>query len=358
MAVYFIIFFLNLIFCVIGYHYKWLDKAGAFIMTMIMFLLCGLRSVECGTDTINYYHIFSYNAQFNEQRLEPLFILLRNSISEFQIFLIIFAFGTYAILYYVVQKEVRYCSIAILIFMISTTKFFPESFNIIRQSLAASIILWGFTEWNKNRISNKIKTLILFVIATLFHYSSFVAFLFLIVGNVKFNKTVTYIIIIVTLILGIFGITRNIVQNFIVHIGESNINSLVTHYVNYGYRVDNLMHFSSLILWLIPLSYFAITCYPITKMARMKYGYYYNVFFIATIVGNLLIPALDWGLRLIFSVMIIQVIVIPDAIRYAARKQRFLIFSAIMLCSISYLFYIYHLQYNIVTSIVPYESII
>lgn len=319
-----------------------------------MCILCCMRDLDCGTDTINYYQIFFLNSELSDQRLEPLFLLVRNSISNFQVFLSFFAITTYLIIYEQCAKRVRYTSLAILIFMITPTKFFPESFNIIRQSLASAIILWGIVEWNKKKI---IPTLVLFTIATLFHYSSIIAFLLMFIPRHQISFKCTTLLVIITCILGIKGTTSLIVQKFVIFLGETDIHPVISAYARYAFRVDNTMQFSSLILWLVPLSFFAITCYPFNEKAKEKYGYYYNVFLIGTILGNLFIPALDWGIRFVFSIMIIQILVIPLALEYAENKQKVFIVGATMICSAAYLFYIYHLQFFGETSIVPYRSI-
>lgn len=355
MVIYFFLFTLNIIACLIGYNNNKLDKASSLCITIFMCALCSLRDTNCGTDTINYYRIFFYNPELSDMRLEPLFLLIRNSFSNFQLFLTFFAIITYGITYYVCSKEVRYTSLALLIFMISPTKFFPESFNIIRQSLAAALILWGFVQWNNH---NKIFTLLLFATAVTFHYSSIIAFLFLLVTRKKIKFNYVLIGVLVTLMMGISGVTTLFVQKFVVSLGEADIHPIITVYARYGLRTDNIMHFSTLVLWLVPLSLFAITCYPKTEVAHNKYQYFYNVFLIGVILGNLFIPPMDSGIRFVFSIMVTQLIVIPAALKYSGNKQKMTIFLSIIICAMSYIFYIYHLQYYQETSIVPYQSIL
>ena len=355
MVIYFFLFTLNIIACLVGYNNNKLDKASSLCIIILMWALCSLRSTNCGTDTINYYRIFFFNPEASDMRLEPLFLLIRNSFSNFQLFLTFFAIITYGITYYICAKEVRYTALAILIFMISPTKFFPESFNIIRQSAAAAFILWGFVQWNKHKIKY---TLLLFSIAVTLHYSSIIAFLFLIVTRNQIKFKIALIGVLTTLVLGISGITTLTIQKFVIALGEANIHPIITVYARYGLRINNTMHFSSLVLWLVPLSLFAITCYPKSQSAHNKYQYFYNVFLIGVILGNLFIPPMDSGIRFVFSIMVTQLIVVPAALKYSGRKQKKLIVLSIMICAMSYLFYIYHLQYFPETSIVPYQSIL
>ena len=356
MAIYFFLLFLNVIFCLVGYNNKTFDKFGGFLIALFMCGLCCLRDLYCGTDTINYHRIFFYNPEMSDQRLEPLFLGVRNSFSNFQLFLSFFAVGTYAIIYYICAKEVRYTSLALLIFMITPTKFFPESFNIIRQSLASALILWGFMEWNNKKLVN---TLVLFTIATLFHYSSFIAIFFMLVPRQKIIgfKWAT-ILVGTTCLLGITGITSLFVQTFVVGLGEADIHPLITTYARYGLRINHTMQVSSLVLWLIPLTVFTIVCYPFSEKAKEHYRYYYSVFLIGTIIGNLFIPPMDSGIRFVFSIMITQILVVPAALKYAGNQQKAFIAASILLCTASYIFYIYHLQFFYETSIVPYKSIL
>ena len=356
MTIYFFLLILNLIFCYIGYNFKLADKVGAIIIVTIMCALCSLRAIDCGTDTVNYYRIFAYNPELSDERLEPLFLLVRNSISNFQVFLAFFAVISYLIIGRIVCKEVRYSSLAVLIFMISPTKFFPESFNIVRQSFACAFILWGFVEWWKNR---KIRTIILFVIATSFHYSSVFAFLFLLVSRKKMIKFRTVVILVsVTFLIGILGMTGHLVQNLVTALGEANIHPLITGYAKYGFKVDHTMTLASLFLWLFPLSLFAIVSYPFKSKAKSHVCYLYNVFMIGTIIGNVFIPALDWGLRFVFSIMITQILAIPIALKYSSKAQKICIVTSIGVCILAYAYYIVHLQYFPATSIVPYKSIL
>ena len=355
MAVYFILFTLCALFCLIGYNNNKFDKAGSLLITLFMCTLCSLRALNCGTDTINYYRIFFFNPEISDLRLEPLFLLIRNSFSDFQFFLAFFAIITYGIVYRICSKEVRYTSLAIFIFMISPTKFFPESFNIIRQSTAAAFILWGFVEWNNQK---KWQTIILFIIATTLHYSSILAFLFLFLPRGVIGSKLAMMVVLATFLLGISGITTIAVQKFVVSLGNAEIHPLITTYARYGFRVNNTMHFSSLLLWLTPLSLFAISCYPKREVAKQNYQYYYNVFLVGVILGNLFIPPMDSGIRFVFSIMITQIIVVPSALKYASNRQKGYIVGCIAICAASYLFYIYHLQFFNETSIVPYRSII
>lgn len=355
MSIYIFLFFLNFIFCIIGYNNNRFDKVGSLLLMLFMCLLCCLRDLDCGTDTINYHRIFFYNTELSDQRLEPLFLLARNYISDFQLFLAFFALLNYSIVYYVCAKEVRYISLAILIFMISPTKFFPETFNIIRQSTASAFILWGFMKWNNRKI---LYTIILFSIATLFHYSSIIAFSCLLIPRSPISYKFSLVAVLVTLFCGISGVVTIAIQNFVVALGEADLHPIITTYAHYGLKIHHTMQFSSLVLWLFPLSLFAITCYPQKKEAKLHYGYYYNVFLIGVILGNLFIPPLDSGLRFVFSIMIVQIIVVPVALKYAGMQQKALIAGSVLICAASYLFYIYHLQYYSEVSIVPYKSII
>lgn len=305
----------------------------------------------CGTDTINYYRIYYFNTLLQDERLEPLFLLVRMIMPSFQLFLAFFSIITYGIIGWIISKNVKYKCLGVLIFMISATKFFPESFNIVRQSVATSFILWSFVRFNNKKYWSSV---ILLVIASLFHYSSGIALLFFSVK--KYNPGFKFVIVVLisTFFIGLFNISATALQQIIIKLGEFTSNPLLLAYSRYGYKSNLLMAFTSRLVWLLPLTLLALTTYPSSLIAKKKYGFYYSIFFIATVIGNLIIPALDSGLRLVFSINIIQLLVVPMAYQYYSTVQKSILLGVLIFSSALYVFYLYSLTTSPITSIVPY----
>lgn len=352
MATYIILLFAVVLLCIGAGKNKKRQVICSAIILGIMATMCALRGINCGTDNINYLQIFT---QKEYSSLEIGFIASYYIFPNFQLWLSAFAIATYSILFFQLKKETLYMCMGVLIFMISTSKFFPESFNVIRQSLAASLILWSFISWQH---SKKSQAFLGILTAMLFHTSSIIALPFFLLKKIKFPYWICAVGVILTVILGMRHIINETLQLFVIGATEYNSNDNLTDiankYSSYGYN-ESEANAKGMLVNTFPISAMVLITYPWSKEAKEKFGFYYNIFFIATIIGNIFIPAMQYGFRLVFSIQIVQVLVLPLAYQYSKKVWRQLIICYLAVLSIIYLYYIYLLPISGIRSIVPYR---
>lgn len=352
MIFYLILLLFTVLCCVYANGNKRKEIVCAGLLLVTLGTLCGLRGLDCGTDNINYYSIFKYK---DYDSLEYAFIGSLYIISNFQIWLFCYAMATYMILFFQLKKETKYMCLGVLIFMISTSKFFPESFNVIRQSIAASLMLWAFVNWNHCK---RLDAFIAIFIAALFHTSSIIALPFFLLKKISIPFSICLVSLILTLILGMLHIFNDTLQLFALGFTDYNsadsVADVVNKYSSYG-NGTSYLNAKAMLTNTFPITAMALLTYPFSKEAKNKYGFYYNIFWIATLIGNVFIPAMVYGFRIVFSLQIVQLLVLPLAYQYGKRHIRQLIICYLILLSIVYLHYLYLLPIVGIRPIIPYK---
>lgn len=187
-----------------------------FSLFLVSFL-AGIRDLSIGTDIYYYFyqifHDFSANnmsilAEEKARGTEIGFVILMKFASAFNninfaMFLI--EFFTALPIYVIAMDKKEKGSLIVLVFLLTM---YVRSFNLIRQSLAMTIIILSTYYYLKKE---KNKTFILTIIAISIHYSaiiSIVIYYLIYVSslNDKYNKTILYFIIYLILFASIFGI--------------------------------------------------------------------------------------------------------------------------------------------------------
>lgn len=355
MVVYIVIWALTTGCCLYAGTNRKKEVVCSFVLLFVMMMMCGLRGLECGTDNINYLRIFQ--TQYYDSPLEVGFIASYKLVPNFQLWLFLYALFSYAILFCQLKKETVYCCLGVLIYMISTTKFFPESFNIIRQVLAASIMLWAFVAWQH---SKKAQALLGIVIATAFHTSSVIALPFFLLKYMRFPFWLAASGLVFTVALGMAHVINDVLQLFA--LGFSEFNSadatadIAAKYSSYG-GDTSFLNAKAMLTNTVPITAMALLTYPFSAKAKEAYGFYYNVFFVTTMIGNIFIPAMVYGFRLVFSLQIVQVLVLPLAYQHHKKAGRQLLVCYLLFLSVVYFYYLYTLTFVGVRTIVPFRFI-
>lgn len=353
MGLYLILFIINIAVIIAAKRNVAYNKICAFLLLSFMCTLCACRDLYCGRDTLNYYNIYTEDPD-NILR-EPLYVLSMLCIPDFRLFLIFYCIPIYYITYYCLSKEVKLCCIGLLVYMISPSKFFPESFNIIRQSLSGALILWAFTEMRAKR---KTRAIILILIACGFHFSSIVAFPFLFLSRIKLKQVPVLISIMASFLIGLMfssGSLMKFIGNNIGGLGGDVFQLISLKILSYS---DNFgtASFSYNLTLTIPLTLACIFCYPLSKRAKIQYRYYYNIFFVTTLIANVVIPAIAYGFRFVYSLEYIQMLVIPNAYLYGTKRQKICIIIVLILFTLLYFHYLLNLPSNSDRTIVPYKA--
>ena len=323
----------------------------------LAWLLCGLRGDTVGTDTFNYLSPFSSSKQIGRTS-ELLFYLTYRLVPFPHLWLFLTACLIYVPLFGIVKKETYYAAVAVLIYMISVTKFFPESFNIIRQSIAASFILACFVDWAAER---KKRSLLFLLIAVLFHNSSVIALPFLWLKNIRFRPAVVWTGVIATFLIGLSQMFNEVIGLFILGMDAvagdgSAIGDTLSTYAAYGSN-GTTFNTNFIVGNTLPLSMMCLLTTPTSRTDRSDV-FYFNIMFVTTLIANIMIAATQYGFRLVFSLYIVQILVVANAYCYKNRIGRQLLTLFIGMLGLLYVYYLYGLSRGIagdLDTIIPYR---
>lgn len=340
---YIFIVILGILCCIFGGNDKKRQFFFGAVFWFSMFIISGLRSYTFNLDTVNYLNSFKQNS--TEFHIEYLFYRSMNIIRHPRLWLLFIQALIYFPLIIISSRETKYCCLAAFIYLTSSTKFFTESFNIIRQCVAASFILFSFVEMKKN---NKGYSYIYMIIAILFHFSSIIAvpFWFInksIIYKIFLNKYFSISLIIGTFLLGLSGIANHLISDFIFSLdmlggsSSGNLSDTLSKYSAYGGNGVGFNH-NFIIATCLPITLLTVITYPNTRVKRDHYKYFYTILLIVTSIGNIIIPSTQFGFRLTFAISVVQILVFPLAFQYSSKKQKWLLlgYLTVSLCLFLY----------------------
>jgi len=176
------------------------------LMAIVTIFISGLRHVMVGHDTLQFYNAFSVlgNRPWSELSVTTHYEwgykiinkLLYTISSNPQFF--IFATSTFITIAFTVFIY-RYSNGYILSWVIYLTWSFPNSQNLLRQSIAVSILLFGIQFLIKKKYK---KYMLVIAFATLFHRSAIFAIIIAFIVRIK-NKFIAIVACVVGTCLGI-----------------------------------------------------------------------------------------------------------------------------------------------------------
>lgn len=173
-------------------------KKKVFLGFLPMFLLSAFRNIEVGNDT--KFYISSYQKYFNEPflklptNIEPGFYILNKIIGFIsngneRAFILLVSFITMLLFAVVIYKNSS--NVGLSIFLFYSYYFFFYSLSAIRQYLAMSVAMNGFFSYRKG---NKKIGLFILLISFLFHYSSILLIIPIVLINLKPSiKNIIYV---------------------------------------------------------------------------------------------------------------------------------------------------------------------
>lgn len=355
MLIYVMLLALTVLGCIYAGDNRKREIEIGFAITCFCLVLCGLRGLYCGTDNINY--LFRFNSGYHPSQYEVGFLASMKIIRNFHLWLFLYAAATYLIFFFQIKKETRYICIALLIYIISPSNFFSETFNIIRQALAASLMLWSFVSWNSNK---RLEALFALLIAMTFHASSVIALPLLFLKNLRIPFCICIVGLVGTLILGAKNMTNQMLQLFTLGLEQYSFSDTTTQladkYAAYG-QSSFSYNLTGILATTFPITCLAILSYPFSEESKRKYGMYYNIFVVATMLGNVFIPAMQYGFRLVYSLQIVQPLVVAMAYQYGTPKIRQLFRWLFWGIALIWLYVMSNLPSKGIHPIVPYKFI-
>ena len=158
---------------------------------------------------------------------------------------------------------------------------FLPTITIMRQFLAASIILYAFTQ--KKRHKN-LKSYLLILFASIFHGAALIGFSFILIEKYKINRPLKMLIPLIALIIGYFGYFSKILNAFVFFVPTRYLG----HLDRYAYTEPNIgiLHLILIVIYiaqyLIEILYKKDTGASATEIDFLEKGqmFYFTFYFI------------------------------------------------------------------------------
>lgn len=319
------------------------------IIVVIMVLLNGLRGLDVGQDTQNYYLMYA-NADMSG-RIEPLFRILVLSLRwlglSYNAFLCIVAFLIYFPIYGFIRKWSLNPCLSIVVYMTFSVFFFQNSFNVLRNAIAASFLLWGIGYLEDGKVK---KAIVPSIIAVGFHYSTLIALPFIILA--KYTKQVKGVIPLVLLGCSVVvGLSSTFYENtFTMLLQQLSLldGDVSDNYSKYLSDIaETKVNANGIIMLMAPftmISLLSFTSKKISKTFRM-------VFFYGTFLGNILVSVL-YTYRLTLFMTLTALILIPQLCKESHPMVKLITYGVVVVMA-SY--FIYGLINETTTNILPYH---
>lgn len=286
-----------------------LNVRTSFILIILLVLLNGLRGLDVGRDTMNYFSM--YSAKGASERIEPLFSLLITALksvgASFNFFLCVTAILTYMPLYGFIKKWSINPCLSLVVYLSFSVFFFQNSFNVIRNAISASFLLWSIGYITESKYK---KAIIPGLIAIGFHYSSLIAIPFLLLAKItKETKSIIAIPILIASI--IIGLSSAFYENALTAILQQvsfASGAAADNYLDYLSDIDEIeVNTNGIIMLIAPLSLITLLSFltkRIDNTLRM-------VLFYGTILGNLFVSVL-YTYRLTLFMTLVSLVIIPQ----------------------------------------------
>ena len=319
-----------------------------------MLLLCGLRAENVGADTHNYMDYAL--GRIDSVHFGVVYELFRNITKALgghaNMFLMILAAFTYIPLYYVIKIKSLYPMVSVLIYMIASSRFYLETFNISRQSIAIIFLLASYCYFVDKKYFG---VAITYLCAVMFHVSSLFVLPFFLIDKISLpNLKLCSLILLISVIVGLSDITAFITELLDTLFSLSDSDSGFASFGRYGGRTLNLE-------WNIvgKLSH----CIPCTLLALFTYSksssksFLYKMLFFGAVILNLMLTN-RFCERFASMFLISQILVIPIALSELTGFRKLLLKYFIAVLGMLYVIVLYQ-QYNTVGSdyyyVIPYH---
>lgn len=305
------------------------QKPFLFLSFILLFILFAFRDISVGTDTINYEERFYryQDIEWLRDLLDPGWVL----ISDLTLFLgfdyrglmVISALLCMLPIYYVANKHSKNPMLTITLYVV--LYFYLQSFNITRQYIAVGIVFLSVSFL----LSGKRKSFIAgIIIACTFHKSAIIASLFYFYKKLPDKLYSQIILIIFSLIIGIFGFP--LLQKVISILGYGRYIYL------YGYEFGNVLgNLSSAVIF--NLFFIALL------IKGHKFNDYSKILFLYVLIFNLCLRMPFGGrIELYFSIM--QILIYPYVLFTVLKSNKnsnfeksFYLFMILLFCYANFL---------------------
>lgn len=263
----------------------------------LLFILSAYRGFEVGTDVLKYQ--ISYEAIQYGGRLysEPLWIFLLQIVNylggDFRDVLVVTSSFILIPVFWGIYKESK--SPMLSLFFYCSLYFYFYSFNIMRQSIALSLVFLGIICLLN---SKKKYFVVLVIIAGFFHYTAFIALGLLLISHISQNKIMYLPAIFLSYVIGLF-------------FWDSVLQLTTFVFFNYSHIAieEEPASFWGNAVFLLFLNTFFLYVLAVVK----KKDLLFNIFFVFIVMSNVL-SRFPYSGRLIMYFSIIQILFLPSFI--------------------------------------------
>lgn len=340
----YLLLWIILLLCAVFYRHIHTTKNILYcFLFLLLLIIAGGRSIETGIDTLTYYDIYdTIKKQGYLPYLEPAWNALNMFSAQLSLsfngMLTIAAFLTLTPIFYVIKKDSPNPYLSLFIYF--SMHIYCAYFNIMRQYLALS---WIFLAYSCLSRGNKSKAFLSLSIAFLFHYSSIITLLVIIISRfIKLKKGLwLWITPAIALFLGSF------MQDSFFSIFAFGYEG----YVSRGlYReTDSTMAFALAFI----VSVFVLLIIGSTKNECLN-SLWFRLLFLSIVVLNLT-HRLEYGARIYAMLSISQIIAFPLYLQNNLLKNKNLA-SIIILMYMTLIFF--RMLLTNANGICPYENVL
>lgn len=319
------------------------------LLFLFFIIYSGLRSKVIGNDTDTYLEIFEdislYGIDYDlKSRYELFYLYLNKAISYIStnsvVFLMIISFVVLSGYYRFIIKNSAYICFTIALFFF--LRYFDDSMNVLRQSIALVILLKAYEFILRGKFA---KFFIMVIFASLFHKTAFVFILAYMVRYFSFNKRNI-------LLITVAGLALSLCSSFL-------INYLMSSYYNYYLDGDYLGETRlASVLSLLFNVVLLLLCYKILTNKYVSEDLK-NQFYLVLVGTVILLVSLQFNLldRVAGYFNVFLIVLIPNAIKKIhSYRKRFTLITLVIIFVIIYYYAIVVLKPDW-NSVYPYKTI-
>lgn len=344
--------FIGLLLFLLSVRFKNISKNNGFIAFFVLFLLAALRASTIGIDLAGYISDFNTGHYLIEYQTEKGFSLLLDVIKIFnknqQFFITITSFVIYFLIFLFLRKTSPNIAFSLFIFFIlSNESGYLFTFSGLRQSIALGFILWSFYYFSNKKF---LLSSLFYLIAFSFHNSAIFALPIVLIASSIKNLRFFSIIIIISSVLGFWGVIE--LSQFSTNI--SIVDSYIVLYSNY--MLESRANIFGLVAVIIPNTFFALFS------IRKNINDLYSKIFYTGVAGSNLLAIMPNVQRFFFYYVILQILIIPQiSNKIKGKNEKILFYFSILILTLYFVYWLYRLtqisQSNYFQNlIVPYKT--
>lgn len=344
MNVFLIIFILAIVNFLVQLKHDY--KLANYVLLILMFCLCAFRMPWVGADTYTYLQIYTNPTAIESYHNEFIFYWLVKILYYFdapvwiiQILMTLLIYVPFGI---AILKYSPKPALSILIFVIASNNYFPETFNITRQVIATGFLLLSWVAYSRQELK---VGLIYYFIAVGFHSTSLIyAPLAIFAFNIRYNISICALIILATLCFAFIFSSVSIITGFISKLGAVGMDKY-SEYASYQLGMARTKF--GLINDLLPVCTLGIYC-----LLQLKDGKFLVKLFCTGLICLNIISVMPTAYRMMFGITSLEILLYPMCYVQKSQYKWVISLLIIFLC----VMWVYKMPFLEGAKLLPYES--